>query len=133
MTIRRFPSRNSPEPMKIFEAPHTDTQKRLCKIWEDLLGIENPGINGNFFYLGGNSLKVVQLALRVNSEFEKDLSAEDLFTSKTVKEQADLLDGAARGSSLKIERTADMPDYPVLNAQRENGPGRSNRGPRHRV
>ena len=101
-----------------FEAPHTDTQKRLCKIWEELLGVENPGINGNFFYLGGNSLKVVQLALRVNSEFGKNISAEDLFTSKTVKEQADLLDGAAGGSSLKIERTADMPDYPVLNAQR---------------
>ena len=101
-----------------YEAPSTDTQKKLCKIWEDLLGVLNPGINGNFFHLGGNSLKVVQLALKVNSEFGKLISPENLFQSKTVKEQADFIDGAAQSSSLKIERIRDMPDYPVLNAQR---------------
>ena len=101
-----------------YEAPSTDTQNKLCKLWEELLGVENPGINVNFFHLGGNSLKVVQLALQVNSEFGKNISAEDLFQSKTIKEQADLIDGAARSASLTIEKTPDMPDYPVLNAQR---------------
>ena len=101
-----------------YEAPFTDTQKKLCKIWEELLDVDHPGINGNFFHLGGNSLKVVQLALKVNSEFGKTISPEDLFQSKTVKEQADLIDGAAEGPSLRIEKITDMPDYPVLNAQR---------------
>gem|GEM_PF-2374775 len=101
-----------------YQAPQTATQKEVCRIWTQLLDIDAPGINANFFHLGGNSLKVVQLALQLQKTFGKQISAEDLFQAKTVKAQAAFIEGAAPSAFVKIERIADMPDYPVLNAQR---------------
>jgi amino acid adenylation domain-containing protein len=48
-----------------YEAPQTDLEKDLCDIWQDVLGLEQVGINDNFFRLGGHSLLVMQVISRV--------------------------------------------------------------------
>jgi amino acid adenylation domain-containing protein/non-ribosomal peptide synthase protein (TIGR01720 family) len=50
-----------PELEQAFVAPHTSTEKKLAKIWCEILKIEEIGIHDNFFDLGGDSM----LALRV--------------------------------------------------------------------
>ena len=44
--------------------PATDTQRKLCQIWEDVLEVEKIGITDNFFNLGGNSLLVLKVLSR---------------------------------------------------------------------
>jgi len=102
----------------IYEPPHTETEKKICMIWEKILYVENPGINESFFLLGGNSLKTVQLSLEINSEFGCSISASSLFSSKTVREQAHFVESVEKTAQLKIKRISDMPDYPILNAQK---------------
>ena len=51
--------RSLPEPevdSAEYVAPQTETEKVLCDIWQDVLGIEQVGINDNFFRLGGHSI-----------------------------------------------------------------------------
>src|SRR5690606_10006897 len=42
-------------------APSTSMEKRLCEIWQTVLGIDHIGTNENFFELGGHSLLVMQV------------------------------------------------------------------------
>ena len=39
--------------------PRTDLEKKIAKVWTDVLGIANPGIHDNFFDCGGDSLAAV--------------------------------------------------------------------------
>ncbi len=103
---------------KDFEAPATATETELCAIWEDLLGVPRIGVTTNFFHIGGNSLTIVQLALRINRTFGIDISPEKLFAAKTIKEQAARIARAGKSVSLKLKRAPELPDYPVLNAQK---------------
>ena len=45
--------------------PHTDAERLLAEAWGSLLGINDVGVNDNFFQLGGNSLQSIQMILRV--------------------------------------------------------------------
>jgi acyl-CoA synthetase (AMP-forming)/AMP-acid ligase II/acyl carrier protein len=63
-------------------APPTDElEEKLVGLWADVLGIEKEviGIHDNFFDLGGNSLKVVQLSGRIKSVLGKDVPVLKLF------------------------------------------------------
>ena len=62
-----------------FVAPQTETQKRLAKIWAELLGIEKVGIHDNFFDFGGHSLLATQVMSRVRKAFALELSLQSLF------------------------------------------------------
>lgn len=52
--------------------PIDDTERRIARIWEELLSAESVGMTDDFFLLGGNSL----LAFRMQRKVAKDLSVE---------------------------------------------------------
>lgn len=76
-----------PEPEKNTEeeyiAPRNDLEKKLVDIWSSVLGIENVGINDNFFNLGGDSIKTIQIQARLNKE-GYILSVKDIFVNPTI-------------------------------------------------
>jgi len=51
-----------------YVAPRNDTEKKLAKIWAEVLGADRIGINDNFFELGGHSLKAVTVIQKANIE-----------------------------------------------------------------
>ncbi len=59
-------------------------EKELIKIWHELLGIENIGLNDNFFDLGGNSLLMGRLQIRINQIFNEGITIVDLFQYSTI-------------------------------------------------
>ncbi|MDO0924515.1 non-ribosomal peptide synthase/polyketide synthase [Streptomyces sp. TG1A-8] len=74
-------------------APRTDTERRIARIWADVLGIEEVGADDNFFALGGDSI----LSMQVVSRLRRDglhLATRDLFTHQTVAELATVVRGA---------------------------------------
>ncbi len=73
-------------------------EKRLAGIWKELLGIENLGMNDNFFDLGGNSLLMGRLQIRVNQTFHESISIVDLFQYPTISSLAKFI-------SRKLEST----------------------------
>lgn len=72
-------------------APRNDTEKRLVKLWEELLDVQQIGIHQNYFDLGGNSLLAVRLFTRISQEFNTNLPLSTLFQAQTVAVLADVL------------------------------------------
>jgi amino acid adenylation domain-containing protein len=73
--------------------PCTPLEKWLADIMTALLGLEQIGLDENFFMLGGHSLMGTQIIMRVSSEIGVDLPLRALFEAPTI-----------RGLSAEIER-----------------------------
>jgi amino acid adenylation domain-containing protein len=71
--------------------PGSPEEARLCRIWADVLGSKDVGLDDNFFDLGGHSLLVAQVQQRIASEFGQRIAIAELFHSPTVRQQAKLM------------------------------------------
>jgi acyl carrier protein len=80
------PSLDSP-----YVAPKSDVERRIAEIWQDLLGIDQIGIDDDFFDLGGHSLLAVRLLARMRVDFNVSFSLRSIFEMPTVTSQADLI------------------------------------------
>ncbi|WP_246028063.1 condensation domain-containing protein, partial [Paenibacillus xylaniclasticus] len=49
-----------------YVAPRTEAEELLTAIWQEVLGIERVGIEDNFFDLGGDSIKAIQVSSRLH-------------------------------------------------------------------
>jgi amino acid adenylation domain-containing protein len=86
----------APDEMELTErkeyiAARDNTESRLVKIWESVLGVHPIGIQENFFDLGGHSLLVAKLVRRVEQDFGTELSMAAIFEAPTIEQQASTL------------------------------------------
>ena len=79
---------------RAFGPPETETERRLAAIFAGVLGLERVGRDDNFFDLGGNSLLITRLLVRIRAEFHRELPATEIFQSPRVAMVARKLDGA---------------------------------------
>ncbi|MET8771889.1 non-ribosomal peptide synthase/polyketide synthase, partial [Streptomyces sp. NPDC004658] len=75
-------------------APRTETERLLAGIWAELLGLEQVGVDDNFFMLGGDSILSIQVVSRARAA-GLALTPRDLFRHPTVAELAAAGGGAA--------------------------------------
>src|SRR5262249_3077525 len=68
--------------------PRTPVEKALAGLYQEVLGLPEPGIHANFFRLGGHSLLATRLLSRVNKTFQIDLPLPLLFRAGTIAELA---------------------------------------------
>ncbi len=80
-----------------FVAPRTEIEDLLAVIWSQVLGVDQVGIDDNFFSLGGDSIRSVQVLARVQQR-GLSLSLQDLFQYQTIRELAKIaaVDSAGR-------------------------------------
>ncbi|MGZ8530570.1 MAG: phosphopantetheine-binding protein, partial [Candidatus Binatia bacterium] len=69
----------------VFVRPRSECESWLTKIWQDVLRIDKIGIDDNFFDLGGNSLRLAEVNLKLRTVFEKDISLVEMFALPTVR------------------------------------------------
>ncbi len=74
-------------------SPRNEVEAKLVEIWQTVLGQASVGVTENFFDLGGHSLLVGRLLLRIDKEFGKKLSLADVFRAPTVERLAKVLRG----------------------------------------
>ncbi len=67
-------------------APTTPIEKRLAEIMATLLGLEQIGIDENFFMLGGHSLLGTQIIIRIAELFGVDLTLRTIFEKPNVRQ-----------------------------------------------
>ncbi|MGW1893342.1 non-ribosomal peptide synthase/polyketide synthase [Streptomyces sp. NPDC002004] len=92
-------------------APRTDTERRIARIWADVLGVEEVGAHDNFFHLGGDSI----LSMQVVSRLRRDglhLATRDLFAHQTVAELAGVVRTAPHGHG-EGPVTGEVPLTPI--------------------
>ena len=65
-------------------APRNQTEQTIAKILQQTLGIEQIGIQDDFFELGGDSLIAVQVIYKLRETFQTDLPLEAILNSGTI-------------------------------------------------
>jgi nonribosomal peptide synthetase DhbF len=75
-----------------YAAPRTPIEETLAELFSELTHAPKIGLYDNFFQLGGHSLLITQLASRVHSTFEVELSLRALFENPTVIDMAMLIE-----------------------------------------
>jgi len=70
-----------------FVAPRTPVEKALVEIWQEVLGVERVSVNDNFFDLGGDSIRSIQVHAQAE-EHGYQFSVRDLLQLQTIAELA---------------------------------------------
>ncbi|MGB8452323.1 MAG: amino acid adenylation domain-containing protein, partial [Anaerocolumna sp.] len=70
-----------------YTGPRNDMDAKIQKVWQEILGIEQIGIDDNFFMLGGNSIKAIQAVSKLALEFEIEIN--DIFRCPTIRTLSD--------------------------------------------
>jgi thioesterase domain-containing protein/acyl carrier protein len=71
----------------------------LATWWQELLGVEQVGIDDDFFVLGGHSLIGVRLFAKIKKAFQVDLELAVLFDARTVRQLAEVIRKAQQSES----------------------------------
>ena len=93
-----------------YQAPQGDEEQALAEIWRELLRAERVGRDDDFFELGGNSLLVLRLVMRIRGRYEVKLALPQIFAQPT-------LTGLA---ALVAEARADQRRYEAVEIGRSN-------------
>jgi acyl carrier protein len=88
------PEAGRPELAAGYVAPRTPTEALVADVWARVLGIEDVGVNDNFFDLGGTSLLAMRVHSRLQEALEREVRIVDLFQFPTVSAFSKHLDGA---------------------------------------
>ncbi|QUI24146.1 amino acid adenylation domain-containing protein [Vallitalea pronyensis] len=70
-----------------YVAPRNKTEERLADIWQEVLGLEKVGIKDNFFEVGGDSIKAIQIASRLSKSGMK-LEIKDMMSKPTIEDMS---------------------------------------------
>ena len=66
-------------------------ERALARIWSHVLGMDEVGLDVNFFDLGGNSLSAIRARARIEQELRIDLSLVEMFQFPTIRLLARLI------------------------------------------
>jgi long-subunit acyl-CoA synthetase (AMP-forming) len=71
----------------------TDTalEKEMSRIWMNILSRNVISVDDNFFEIGGNSIKAIQVLNEVGSRLGLELTAPEIFTAPTIRQLCGLL------------------------------------------
>jgi amino acid adenylation domain-containing protein len=92
-----------------FVAPADGLESKLVNIWEAVLGKQGIGTTDNFFDLGGNSLLVAKLLLRIEQRLGKTLSLANIFQAPTIQQLAAMVGGR----NIPVHHPAIVPIQPL--------------------
>ncbi len=93
-----------------FVAPENEIERQLATFWEELLGVQNVGVEDSFFDLGGHSLIAVRLFAKVKKAFRVDFPISVLFEAPTIRKCAALI--ADQVGMPDADETSDAPKAP---------------------
>jgi polyketide synthase PksJ len=86
----------------------------VARIWSDVLGIDNIASEGNFFELGGDSIKLSQIVSRLRTELKTEIPFRLLFDYPVlnvfVKELAERF---LEGSEIVTQKPDSMASVPL--------------------
>ncbi|WP_088549662.1 non-ribosomal peptide synthetase [Paenibacillus aquistagni] len=108
------------------EAHHaSETESKLRRVWQEVLGLSQVGIHEHFFDLGGNSILLMQLHAKLEKEYAFGIQIVDLFSYTTIAKLAAWIDeregrGKVESQPLELD-VQEMP--PSLFRKQRNGSG----------
>ncbi len=114
------PDSRRDENVRPFMAPRTTTEEVLADIWRSVLGLEQVGIEDNFFESGGHSLMATQVLSRVREAFQIELPLKQFFAAPVISDQAAAIE-AAMVEEIKNMSDGETADQIAADAAALNG------------
>jgi amino acid adenylation domain-containing protein/thioester reductase-like protein len=89
------------EELEVIMAPN-EKEIKMLQVWREVLGMEQIGVNDNFFHIGGDSIKAIQTAMNLAKDF--DISINDIFKYQTIRELARHVEMKSNNMKEKIQQ-----------------------------
>jgi amino acid adenylation domain-containing protein len=86
--LGRYEEEREGEEEEYVEA-RTEVERKVAKLWQELLRLERISIHANFFDLGGHSLLATQIVSRLQQAFQVRIPLRMMFDSPTIAELAE--------------------------------------------
>jgi amino acid adenylation domain-containing protein len=83
-----MPNLARPELEVVYQPPQTEVEQTIANIWQEILHVEDVGINDNFFELGGHSLLLLQAHNKLQKIFQRDFPLVEMFQYPTISHLA---------------------------------------------
>ncbi len=68
-----------------YEAPHTETEKSICALFEGYFGIKEIGIKDDFFDLGMDSLKAMTVIALIHQQLNVEMRINDILENTNIQ------------------------------------------------
>lgn len=94
--IQDWHRRDRPDEKAPLVPPSTELEGLLADVWSEVLGLEGFGVRDNFFSLGGDSLMMVRIIIRLYGLTGVEFPLSAFFESPTIEEQAIQFDSLLR-------------------------------------
>ncbi|WP_313559736.1 non-ribosomal peptide synthetase, partial [Ruminiclostridium cellobioparum] len=113
-----------PDPLKIYnqesiyEGPNNEIEEKISVIWQEILGVEQIGINENFFEMGGNSLKVSAMLAKLHKQLNIVIPLKEMFRLPTIKGLAQIIEDSGEKIFASIEPAQEKEFYPLSSVQK---------------
>lgn len=101
-----------------FSKPANEIEESLLEIWKQVLQKEDISTQDEFFNIGGNSLKAIQLIGRINKKHKKLLTVANIFTNQTIRKLALQLEKTVQKEETAITALPVKESYDLSYAQR---------------
>jgi amino acid adenylation domain-containing protein len=99
--------------------PTNKIQKKLVKIWSDVLARKNPiGINDDFFKLGGHSLMATIMAAHIHRELDVKVPLVEIFNNSSIRKLAAYISKTKKSIYESILPAEKRDYYPQSSAQK---------------
>jgi acyl transferase domain-containing protein/acyl carrier protein len=103
--------RSRPQLESAYVKPANPVELAIVDVLQDFLGIEEVGIDDNFFELGATSLNIIQINSKVREILKRDISVVSWFEYPTTRSLSEHLDQEGSGQKVetqKIDRSKTM-------------------------
>ncbi len=94
-----------------YAAARNDIEGTLVAAWEEVLGVKGIGINDNYFSQGGDSIKAIQIASKLQKENLK-MEIRDLFQHPTIGELSSYIKAAGKKAEQAVVK-GELPMTPI--------------------
>ncbi len=94
-------------------------EQALVSIWQDFFGIDGIGILDDFFELGGDSLQVSIVSVKIHKELKVKLPIQEFFNNPTIKKIAEYISNSVEQKTCStIEPVEEREYYTLSSAQK---------------
>jgi fengycin family lipopeptide synthetase D len=89
-----------------FVAPRDEMEQAVADIWQDVLELDQVGIEDNFFEIGGTSLELLKVNRLFNERFNRDIQVVTLFSYPNIKAFRSFLRDMETGGAPTLDTAA---------------------------
>jgi hypothetical protein len=93
-----MPESMRPDLIAGYVGPRTPVEETLARLWSEILGVTNVGVNDDFFQLGGHSLLAARMMSRVRETFRVQLPLRNIFMQPTIAGLGESVEQALRST-----------------------------------